>query len=309
MSTSTIRPASIARWHDEPPVIESALERTWVARGANFVVTLTQAADGARLVRDDQPDEHMVVLVDCAATFRTGGDTAEVPADSLVIVPPGASELRVHGRGQVLRVFSHRAADLAAVASNAETLEPWIHAAEAAAGAAGPDAVIAGVAPLVPWPAPHGGFRLRHYPLAAHTRADSNMRIFRCTNLMLNVMTPRPVARDMHKLSPHAHADYEQGSLALKGQWVHHLRYPWVPDMTAWRDDEHAEVGSPSLTVIPPKVVHTSRNTNDGGAWLIDIFAPPRLDFASQPGKVANEHDYPLPPDPGPQPRRPQGEG
>jgi mannose-6-phosphate isomerase-like protein (cupin superfamily) len=151
------------------------------------------------------------------------------------------------------------------------------------------------VAPLVPWPAPADGRRLRHYRLADHVQADSNMRIFRSTNLMLNVMTPRMVARDVHKLSPHAHADFEQGSLALRGRWVHHLRYPWVPDMAAWRDDEHAEVGSPSLAVIPPKVVHTSRNLNDGGAWLVDFFAPPRLDFASKPGKVANEHHYPLP--------------
>ena len=44
-----------------------------------------------------------------------------------------------------------------------------------------------------------------------------------------------------------------------------------------------------------PRVIHTSRNTNDGGAWLVDIFAPPRMDFSSKPGKVANEADYPLP--------------
>jgi hypothetical protein len=76
------------------------------------------------------------------------------------------------------------------------------------------------------------------------------------------------------------------------------MRYPWTADMTSWRDDEHIEVGSPSLTVIPPKVIHTSRNTNADGAWLLDIFAPPRMDFSSKPGKVANENDYPLPPTP-----------
>jgi mannose-6-phosphate isomerase-like protein (cupin superfamily) len=185
----------------------------------------------------------------------------------------------VHGAGPVVRVFSHHAQDLLALASNA-----------AAYAEATPD-----VAPLVPWPTPAEGFRLRNYPLAQFTQADSNMRIFRSTNLMLNVLTPRMVPRDVHKLSPHSHADFEQGSLALRGEWIHHMRYPWVPDMTAWRDDEHIEVGSPSLTVIPPKVVHTSRNLNEGGAWLLDIFAPPRMDFSSKPGKVANEKDYPLP--------------
>lgn len=279
MSTSPLRPASVARWHDQAPQVETAGARTWVARGANFVVTVTQGGAGTRLERRGQADEYMVLLVDTGATVRAGGETLEAGAESLAIVPPGDSEVVLQGAGQVVRVFSHQAQDLLAVAGNAaDYAEPT------------PD-----VAPLVPWPTPAGGFRLRHYPLARFTQADSNMRIFRSTNLMLNVMTPRMVARDVHKLSPHSHADFEQGSLALRGRWVHHMRYPWVPDMTAWRDDEHAEVGSPSLTVIPPKVVHTSRNLNDGGAWLVDIFAPPRMDFSSKPGKVANEEDYPLP--------------
>lgn len=279
MSTSPLRAASVARWHDTAPRIESPGESTWVTRGANFVVAFTQAAAGARLERRGQPDESMVLLPDVPATIRAGSETLEAGAESLTIVPPGDSEIVLRAAGVVVRVFSHRAPDLLALADNA---------ADYAAGT--PD-----VAPLVPWPDPDGGFRLRHYPLAQHVRADTNMRIFRSTNLMLNVMTPRMVARDVRKLSPHAHGDFEQGSLAIRGTWVHHLRYPWVPDMTAWREDEHAEVGSPSLTVIPPKVVHTSRNLNDGGAWLVDIFAPPRWDFAGKPGKVANEADYPLP--------------
>ena len=128
-----------------------------------------------------------------------------------------------------------------------------------------------------------------------YTKPDTNMRIFRSTNMMLNIMTRRMVARDVHKLSPHSHTDFEQGSLALKGDWVHHMRYPWTPDLDDWKMDQHIEMGSPSLLVIPPKVIHTSRNTNADGAWLVDIFAPPRMDFSSKPGKVANEAEYPLP--------------
>lgn len=279
MSSSTLRAASVVRHHQRPAQLETPGARTWIARGANFVVAVTQAEAGARLERRGQPDEYMAILPDTGATLRAGGDSVLAGAESLTIVPPGDSELVVEGGGQVIRVFSHRAQDLLALADNA---------ADYAQGA--PE-----VAPLVPWPTPADGFRLRHYPLAQYTQADSNMRIFRSTNLMVNVMLPRPVPRDVRKLSPHTHADFEQGSLALRGQWVHHLRYPWGPDMTAWRDDAHIEVGSPSLAVIPPKVVHTSRNTNADGAWLLDIFAPPRLDFSSKPGKVANEGDYPLP--------------
>jgi mannose-6-phosphate isomerase-like protein (cupin superfamily) len=279
MNTSTLRAASVVRHHDRAPQIESPGARTWAGRGANFIVTVTEAQAGACLARSAQPDEYMVFLPDTGATLRAGGESITAAAESLTIVPPGDSEIVVAGGGQVVCVFSHQAKDLLAQADNA---------ADYAQGARD-------VAPLLPWPTPADGFRLRHYPLAQYTQADSNMRIFRSTNLMVNVMLPRLVPRDVRKLSPHSHADFEQGSLAIQGQWVHHLRYPWTADMNDWRDDQHIEVGSPSLTVIPPKVVHTSRNTNADGAWLLDIFAPPRMDFSSKPGKVANENDYPLP--------------
>lgn len=279
MSTSTIRPASVARHHDEPPAHEADGARTWVSRGANFIVAVSEVQAGATMARQGQPDEYFVFLPDAGATIHAGDASIEAGAESVTIVPPGDSRMVMKAAGQVIRVFSHRAADLLALAGNAaDYAQPT------------PE-----VAPLVPWPTPADGFRLRHYLLAQHTQADSNMRIFRSTNLMVNVMTPRMVARDVRKLSPHSHADFEQGSLAIRGDWVHHMRYPWTPDMNDWREDEAIRVGSPSLTVIPPKVIHTSRNTNDGGAWLLDIFAPPRMDFAGKPGKVANEHDYPLP--------------
>jgi hypothetical protein len=271
---------SAARHHDSPPQQTGPGHRTWVTRGANFVVALSQVRAGTVLAREDQPDEYMVLLADTPARVEAGAEAIDAGPESLLIVPPGASRITAVADGTVVRVFSSRAADLLAAAVNAEVY---------AQGA--PE-----VAPLEPWPQPEGGCRLRHYALAEHTRAGTNMRIFRCTTLMLNVMTPRLVARDVHKLSPHSHADFEQGSLALRGQWVHHLRHPWTADLAEWKPDEHVEMGSPSLLVVPPKVIHTSRNTNDGGAWLVDIFAPPRLDFALQLGKVANEADYPLPP-------------
>jgi mannose-6-phosphate isomerase-like protein (cupin superfamily) len=65
--------------------------------------------------------------------------------------------------------------------------------------------------------------------------------------------------------------------------------------MTTWNEDEHIEMGSPSLLVVPPKAIHTSRNVNDTGAALVDIFAPPRMDFSLKPGMVCNAADYPMP--------------
>lgn len=272
--------ASPARHHASPPQRDAPGERTWITRGANFVVALSQVEPGTVLERVEQPDESMVLLADASARVEAGAEQIEAGPESLLAVPPGPCKIIVATGGTLVRVFSSRAVDLLAAASNASVY----------AGGA-PE-----VAPLVPWPVPADGMRLRHYRLADHTRPGVHMRIFRCTTLMLNVMMPRMVARDVTKLSPHQHSDFEQGSLALRGQWVHHLRHPWTADLNDWKPDEHLEMDSPSLLVIPPKVIHTSRNVNDGGAWLVDVFAPPRVDFSSTPGKVANEADYPLPP-------------
>ncbi|MES2508764.1 MAG: hypothetical protein V4625_02480 [Pseudomonadota bacterium] len=278
MSTQTVAPTE-ARHYASAAQQAAPDAKTWITRGANFVVAVSQASAGSVFSRDNNPDEYMVYLVDVDGVIEAGKDTMSVKADSLTIVPPGASRVTLSGAGQLVRVFSVKADDLANAASNA---------ASYAAGA--PE-----VAPLQPWPDPVGGFKLRNYQLGDYVKADSNMRIFRSTNLMINIMTSRSSPRDIRKLSPHSHTDFEQGSLALAGDWVHHMRYPWSADMTTWKNDEHIEMGSPSLLVIPPKVIHTSRNVNDGGSALVDVFAPPRMDFSTKPGMVCNADDYPMP--------------
>lgn len=279
MSTPA-RPAS-GGWHyKEAPLIDvDAGADTWIARGANFVTVVSTAPTGTTLARADNPDEYMVITDKVGATIVAGGETIEAAPDSLTIVPPGPSSVTLAGDGEIVRVFSNRASDLAVRASNANAYRD--HPAD--------------VAPLTPWPEPIGGYRLRTYALADHVREGTNMRVFRSTNLMLNVMTPRDTPRDTTKLTPHSHTDFEQGSLAIGGVYVHHLRYPWTPDMTTWREDEHVEMASPSVLVIPPTVVHTSRNIGDQPGRLIDVFAPPRLDFSLREGVVANADEYPMP--------------
>ncbi|MEP9375209.1 hypothetical protein ABLE91_00740 [Aquabacter sp. CN5-332] len=279
--TAHIRPASAGRAYKAPPQLTEADSRTWITRGANFVVAMSKVEPGAVLSRADNPDEYMVLLGDVGATIRAGGETIEAAPETLTIVPPGPSEMVATGAGHVVRVLSNRAADLAGKAENAATY---------ADGAAE-------VAPLIPWPEPPGGFKLRNYRPFDYDKPDTNIRLFRSTNLMINVLTKRTAPRDISKLSPHAHDDFEQASLLLEGDYIHHLRYPWVPDMSQWRPDEHLEIGSPSVTVIPPRVVHTSRNIGDKRSWLIDIFAPPRLDFSRKPGLVLNADEYPMPAD------------
>lgn len=271
--------ATCDRMYQATPQLTEA-QGTWITRGANFVVAVSRVTAGDVLARTANPDESIVFLPDVAAVIEAGGARIEAEANSVTIVPPGGSRVTAKGAGQVVRVFSSRAADLAAQASNA---------------AAYRENGSPGCAPLVPWPEPVGGYKLRHYRVAEYDKPDSQMRIFRSTNLMINVLKRRPVARDVTKLSPHSHTDFEQASLAVEGTYMHHMRWPWTPDMNTWKDDLHAEMASPSVLVIPPRVVHTSRNINAAG-WLIDIFSPPRLDFSAKPGLVCNADEYPLPP-------------
>lgn len=252
---------------------------TWLTRGRTFVVAVSRVPTGGVLVREHNADEYMLFLGDgLQATVRAGAEQLESDGrgDALVIVPPGASEVRMHQAGWVTRIFSHRAADLAAAASNATT-QP----------VAPPDAP--------PGPPP-GGFRLRRYALDDHKKPDSPARPFRSTNLLVNAFVPRDFRRDPRKMTPHAHEDFDQASLALQGQFVHHLRYPWLPDMTQWREDEHHAVGSPSVIVMPAQVIHTSQDVGTGWAQLVDIFSPPRPDFVEKPGWLCNEADYPFEP-------------
>lgn len=278
------RAATHARLYESAPQLTDADgTRHWITRAANFAVVVTEAAKGAVLARAGQADEYMLLLAGSEATVEAGTERITAAGDSLTIVPPGQSRITVTKPGRVVRVFSNTAADIVAAAGNAGTY---------ADGA--PE-----VAALVPWPAPAGGFKLRHYRLAELPSKDPSplkMRVFQSSNLMINVFERWPAPRDERKLSPHSHDDFEQISLGLEGAFTHHLRYPWTPDKAAWREDEHAHyAASPSVLVIPARVVHTSQNVGAGTAWLIDIFGPPRVDFAQKPGFVVNGADYPLP--------------
>jgi hypothetical protein len=213
-----------------------------------------------------------------AVTVTGGGSTASVAEEAFVVVPPGDSEIRVDTDGILIRLFSAVAPDLAGSALNAEAYrEPDERAA-----------------PLVPWPEPVGGFALRVYRLADTPVAEGRFgRIFRTTNLMVNFLAEEPKPRDVQKLSPHHHDDFEQISLAVKGRFMHHIRYPWGPDSTQWRPDENREIATPSICVIPPPTVHTTQGVGPH-QQLIDIFSPPRDDFSAA-GWVLNAADYPAP--------------
>jgi hypothetical protein len=265
----------------EASVDSPAGSRTWVARGQNAVLVWTDAVAGDCFVRDGQPDEYAVLMYSGSASIRVTGGGAQqtVDEEAFVVVPPGDSIVEALTDGPVIRLFSSVADDLREVAVNSKVYEE-------------PDPRCA---PLVPWPDPVGGFQLRVYRLADTPITEGRFgRIFRTTNLMVNFLAEEPKPRDPVKLSPHHHDDFEQLSFAVKGEFVHHIQYPWGPDSNQWRPEEHGRVGSPSVTVIPPPSVHTTQGVGPH-QQLIDIFSPPRQDFSARPGWVLNETDYPSP--------------
>jgi hypothetical protein len=273
--------AEYAKFYEQKPAETRDGARTWYARGQNFIIAYSEADSGAVLSRVNQPDEYVVLLPDpgAGAEITWGNERVTVSGHSLTFVPPGASSVTLKGAAKVVRMMTTRSEDLARLCSNA-----------ASYAKAHPN-----LPPFEPWPEATGGRKIRTYSLDVAATPGRFGRIFRCSTFMVNFLEPKNGPRDTSKMSPHHHDDFEQCSLALKGKFIHHLRWPWTPDMSQWREDDHEECGSPSVTVIPPPSIHTSQAIDPGINILVDIFSPPRVDFSEKPGWVLNEADYPMP--------------
>jgi hypothetical protein len=269
------------RFYEQAPLAQDATCRTWMCRGHSAVVAYSEAQAGAVFTRADQVDEWVLLLPDAssAAEITVGGARHQVKGNTISCVPPGPSSLRITQGGRVVRLFTTQSPGLAAQSANAAQHEE-------------PDP---NVPPFVPWPAPPGGVQFRSYDLAVPDQPGRFGRIWRCTTFMVNVFNPVLGPRDITKLSPHHHDDFEQYSLALQGSFIHHLRWAWTPNMKMWRNDEHEFCGTPSVAIIPPPAIHTTRSLDPGPNLLVDIFSPPRMDFTAMPGWVLNNGDYPQP--------------
>lgn len=270
--------ANYARFYETEPQERSDLSRSWYARAQNFVTVYSEADAGAKFPRSSQPDEYALLLADPQSriTVEWNGDRVEVGGQAIVFVPPGDSVIEVLSGGRLIRLFSIAAADIL------ETCPPGYEEDP-------------NVPPFEPWPEPVGGWRIRHYSMDIPQEKGRLGRIFRSRNFMINYIYPRSGPRARSSMSPHSHADFQQCSMSLEGTYVHHLRWPWGNDADLWREDEHALCNSPSVTIIPAQVIHTSEAIGSDTNFLIDIFSPPREDFSRQPGWVLNADEYPEP--------------
>jgi hypothetical protein len=264
-----------------PPAEQTTLARTWFGRGQNMVVAYSEVQPGAVFTRSAQADEYMLVLPEAGdgLLIEANGEQCVVPGYSIAIIPPGDSRITLRQPGKLIRVFSSRNADMAGTAANAAAYE---HAH-----------------PNIPsfkdWPLPPAGFRIRHYSLDVPPVPGRFGRIWRCTTMMINMLPLEHGPRDITRLSPHHHDDFEQCSLAIEGAFTHHIRWPWTANSNHWRADDHEHCPAPSIAVIPPPAIHTSAASEPARNQLVDIFSPPRMDFSKMAGWILNADEYPMP--------------
>jgi mannose-6-phosphate isomerase-like protein (cupin superfamily) len=282
-SGSTVTPASYGLYYQEPPVDENGSGCSWYTRAQNLLVNYIESKPGDTFARSGQVDEYMIVLPDEDTPWEATakGESMRGNGYQLIIVPPGESSITLPQGGRVVRLFSTQSADLNAKCANAAT---YVR----------PDA---SHPPFKAWPAPPAGYKLRVYDLVKERKPGQMGPIWRCTTIMLNFPPPGGGPRDVTKMSPHSHSDFDQCSLILAGSFIHHMRWPWGLNKNEWHEDEHPLVGAPSATMIPARVIHTSEALKPGpeGNRMADIFSPPRLDFSLQPGWVKNADEYPMP--------------
>lgn len=268
--------AQVIAFTGDTAQVSHAGSRIWHVRTQNAVVTFAQAAAGDALARESEPFEYLVALPDAATAVRisANGSSHVMQGRSLAVVPAGASTVDVLEAGPVIRVSTAAALDLLACCVNKDAYLEVPPNVAVHAPAASPGPVLT--------------YRLADYP----PTPDRFGHIFRSRNLMLNFIGDRHGPRDVRKLSPHSHPDFEQCSVQLAGQFVHHIRTPWTPDMTTWRDDQHAQLKGPGAVIFPPPLIHTSQAAGPGINRLLDVFSPVRNDFLGRPGWVLNAADF-----------------
>lgn len=278
---TSFKRASYAPFYGSPPQQASDLAQTWLARGQTLIVAYSEAQPGAVFERAGQPDEYAVVLpdegIEVDISIPEGSEVAH--GKSVAFVPAGESKITVVKGGRLLRLFTVKSDDLATLCSNAELY-------------AEPDP---NVVPFEAWPDPISGRKVRVYPGDVAPEQGRFGRIYRGSTIMVNFGDGRVGPRAADNLSPHHHDDFEQYSIALDGDYIHHLRWPWISDSTQWIDDDHVRIAAPSVAVIPPPATHTSQGIGEGLNRLLDTFCPPRFDFSAKPGWVLNADDYPMP--------------
>lgn len=238
------------------------------ARSANFEVHWIESSPGEiHFVGGNL--EQMLVLTDVAARVTISDKIHEINPRSVVILPEGPAQLELAQAGLAVLLTAEPSADTL----NAEDYCD----------------IDSRIAPVPDIRGP-GTLRIIEIDSIQPPADKPRLKMIQSAVMSINwVEYDGP--RDRTALSPHNHADLEQGSLAIHGDFVHHLRVPWSKNANDWRDDLHLKAGAKSLTVIPVEMIHTTEGVGDGKHLLLDVFAPARSDFIAK-GWMCNQSDY-----------------
>jgi hypothetical protein len=242
-----------------------------IARAQNFIVEWVDRP-GRRTVAESA-HETILLLADGAARIDDGEGEIVVEGPAIAIVPPGRPAITLDAGGPLLLLATDRVdLDREDAARNHQ------------------DTRIAPVGTPFRRRRPLARAMVMPFDAIPNPSGNPRIRFIQTATMSINIVRYEG-PRDTTSLSPHAHADIEQGTLAIVGRYVHHLRTPWQKDMAGWREDAHVEVDPATLLLIPPELVHTTRGVDDEPHLLVDIFAPPRRDFIAR-GWIANAGDY-----------------
>lgn len=250
-----------------------------IARGQNFTVERLAGGQG-QSYPFSTATEAILLLPGIGARVR-GDDVADVPGHAIAILPAGSYVIETCGESDAYLLATDRTdADAVSQALNAPIYET-------------PDERVRPVGEPYRRTGPGGSIRIHPVSEIAIPPDNGRLRFLQSETISVN-WVEYDGARDRSALSPHAHADAEQASLAIEGHFIHHLRTPWGRDADQWRDDQHLAAGPATVAIIPPGIIHTTEGSGDGRHLLIDIFAPPRADFIAK-NWVFNADEYAAP--------------
>jgi hypothetical protein len=244
-------------------------------RGQNFLIEWFEASQATTL-GFASGHETIVMLFGMAGKLSGEGLDADAPRRSVSVIPAGRYEISLQGAGHGCILSTDRQ-DAPPAALNATSYRT-------------PDSRVAAIGPA--WTRVGNARTIQVFEIDKIKAPADNPRLkmFQSATMSIN-WVDYDGPRDRTALSPHSHADFEQASLAVAGDFIHHLRVTWGKNANAWRDDEHKVAGSPSVLVIPPDLIHTTEGVGEGHHLLIDIFAPPRRDFIAR-NWVHNAGEY-----------------
>ena len=249
------------------------------ASGQNFSVECLRS-DVSSSHKIESIHESILVVPDVAITLVFKDGTIEIPQRALVILPKGLYEISFDAKGRVFALTTGRV-DLKQ--SHAQSQNDSEHAQS--------DPRVKPIGhPFGQSENGENGIRIYAVDDIPHPVGNPRLKFFQTSTMSINWVEYHG-SRDRTKLSPHSHEDFEQGSLAISGDFIHHLRTPWGPNADDWRDYKHMAAPPDSLLVTPPEIIHTTEGIGVGHSILIDVFAPPRRDFIAK-GWMHNAADY-----------------